>query len=138
MKTYTHVGEVKRTDGQIKKYHTMFTDNENAVLRASLKGMKVTMSNHAKRKNIARSGHIKNALKSFDIIEFNHNTNGDCRVLLRGRAVEELEDLRYYNLCLVVSLTRAEIVTVYYNYISDSHTNINMNRYSNFGILDYM
>ena len=137
MLDYTHVGEINRTDGQIKKHHTMFKETEFNLLRNILKGMSVTPSSHVTNKRIARKNHIKNALSKYSIIEFN-NTNSDCRVLIRGRKVETLEDLRDYNLCLVISLTRAKIVTVYYNLYDDKHNSINMNRYSDFDILQYM
>ena len=59
---------------------------------------------------------IDYCLKSFDVIEL-HQKGWDTRVLLRGRAKDELGR----NTCMSLSLITFKIITVYKNYENDNH-----------------
>ena len=113
---YTHVGLVKRTNGQIKKHVSQFTDKEFRFLNSIVRGRKTQLSNHAKLRmselNIS-CNKIKESLKSFKIIEFNYKeSTQEARVLLRGTKEYVLDDNQSYNLCCVISLTENDIVTL--------------------------
>ena len=136
---YTHVGEVKVTNGQIKKHVSQFTEKEFRFLNSIVRGRKTQLSYHAKLRmselNIS-CNKIKESLKSFNIIEFNYKEAiQEARVLLRSTKEFKLDDGKFYNLCCVVSLTENDIVTLYWNLINDNHSTINVDRYQDIDIM---
>lgn len=136
---YTHVGEVKVTNGQIKKHVSQFTEKEFRFLNSIVRGRKTQLSSHAKLRmselNIS-CNKIKESLKSFKIIEFNYKeSTQEARVLLRSTKEYVLDDNQSYNLCCVISLTENDIVTLYWNLASDNHATINVDRYQNIDIM---
>ena len=136
---YTHVGQVKKTDGQIKKHVSQFTEKEFRFLNSIVRGRKTQLSHHAKLRtselNIS-CNKIKESLKSFNIIEFNYKeVIQEARVLIRSTKEFRLDDGQIYNLCCVISLTENHIVTLYWNLAKDDHSTINFDRYQEIDIM---
>jgi hypothetical protein len=68
---------------------------------------------------------VQKAIKYGNIIEF-HYKDGDSRVLLRGATNSE-----GYSICVVVSLNKKEIITIYKNQITDNHDTLHNEIYNN-------
>lgn len=72
------------------------------------------------------------------IIEYNRtltdkNKNWDERIVIRDNKISKT-DKDKQNLCIVLSLSKNEVITAYYNPLDDNHATINMDRYDKFPI----
>jgi hypothetical protein len=135
----TNIGTVKKTEGQIKKHHTQLTDNEKCRLKDKMIGLTLTLSDHAKDKPFLNLKHIESCVRRFTVIEFNHVFGkNDNRVLIRSKESFIMNDGKFYNVCLVISLDKARIITVYYNLDNDKHETLDVRRYRNFNILNFI
>lgn len=72
------------------------------------------------------------------IIEYNRtltdkNKNWDERIVIRDNKISKT-DKGKQNLCIVLSLSKNEVITAYYNPLDDNHATINMDRYDKFPI----
>lgn len=142
MSKYTDFGNIKTTENQVKKHHSMMTGTEFYTLRSIIRNNKFYRCNHAKCRDYISTEDIRKTFKYFDIIEFNTNwfNNEEIhnRTLIRSKEEFLLDDGKLYNLCLVLSLTTNKIVTAYYNYASDNHEYVNMDRYEDFDICELL
>lgn len=141
-------GYVKRTNGQIKKHRVQMTDEEVNFLVKKIKELntqKVYLSKHAQNNNVTTTiEQILSILKSDYIkdciIEYNETPckgTLEHRILLRDiKSIrvtynegmkDEFEALS--NLCFVICIDNAKIVTTYYNIDEDSHDTLNLYRY---------
>lgn len=137
--TYKH-GEVSVTEGQEKKHITQMTKDEVMAITNKLYSLNIgqtKLSFHLQEKldseelSIYKSQMVR-LLLDFEIIEYN-NTRGQSRVLLRGLSKEDtLVDgvIKKSNLCIVWNLDTNNIVTAYWNCISDNHNTIDLRRYN--------
>lgn len=70
------------------------------------------------------------------IVEYNRTFTDeilDERIVIRDNEVVQT-DKGEQNLCIVLSLSKNEIITAYYNPPNDNHTTIDMNRYDKYPI----
>lgn len=145
-----YIGKVKRTKNQKKKHISQMTKHEIAYLRKQIKlfpTWKAKASKHLKRKRVTFDiNDIEETLLSKEvanfIIEYNETFVGsgriDRRILvrsskpqmvnfrLRGRRTEKA----IAQLCFIISLDTYEIITVFWNKVSDNHETINWRRYN--------
>lgn len=68
---------------------------------------------------------IQKTIKYGNIVEF-HYKDGDSRVLLRGMCNTD-----GYSVCVVLSLSKKEIITIYKNKIMDNHDTLHKEIYDN-------
>jgi hypothetical protein len=130
---------VKPTDFQIKKYYTMFSPTEKALLECCVSNMSknhLLILDHA-RTHIPSLTHsiAKETLMDCNVIEFNINQkNGlECRVLVRGNKIVPIKTDRGIengNICMVVDIKNNKLVSAYINGQFDSHKNLDMGRYN--------
>lgn len=138
----THVGQVKKTNNQIKKHISQmsFIELNNIVNFFKNETIKhdITLSNHLKEKIMNNEVVLNTPMLAniFDnvnqsIIEYNV-TNDKPRLLLRSLAQENiLIDNQYQNtnLCIVIDLLNFSIITAYHNLANDYHSEIDYDRY---------
>ena len=79
----------------------------------------------------------KNNIKDL-IIEYNRtltdkNKTWDERIVIRDNEISKTNKGEQ-NLCIVLSLSKNEVITAYYNPLYDNHATINMDRYDKFPI----
>ena len=123
-----------------KKLYIYFTNEEKLLLRQIIENINtknINITNHCKQrmleKNIDKTD-ILNCLKlSFDVIEL-HQKGWDTRVLLRGRAKDELGR----NTCMSLSLVTFRIITVYKNYANDNHSTLVEENYEDIEVEDLL
>ena len=123
-----------------KKLYIYFTNEEKLLLRQIIENINtknINITNHCKQrmieKNIDKTD-ILNCLKlSFDVIEL-HQKGWDTRVLLRGRAKDELGR----NTCMSLSLVTFRIITVYKNYANDNHRTLVEENYEDIEVEDLL
>lgn len=134
-----HKGQVKETKGQTKWLFSKLSVKQQAKVMKLAKQMNYTTKLHKHVLNKVRYEHLeldKVLLQSmlqgnYEIIEFNL-TRGQERVLLRSsECTKHIIGSRevYVNLCLSYQPSTNEIRTVYYNYIGDTHSSLDMKRY---------
>ena len=106
----------------MKKLYKEFSTKEKRLLNDILKkrnDKSITIVDHAKDRMLEKGvdeRDIDDCLKAFDVIEL-HQKGCDTRVLLRGKAKDELGR----NTCMSLSLITFKIITVYKNYANDNH-----------------
>ena len=110
----------------MKKLYKEFSTKEKKLLNDILKKRNdkpITIVDHAKSRMLEKGidkRDISDCLqKGFDVIEL-HQKGWDTRVLLRGRAKDELGR----NTCMSLSLVTFRIITVYKNYANDNHNTL--------------
>lgn len=67
---------------------------------------------------------VQKTIKHGQIVEF-HFKDGDARVLLRGKA-----NVDGYSICVVLSLTKKQIITIYKNEYYDNHDTLHNELYN--------
>lgn len=132
-------GIVRRTEGQEKKYYKQFSSSDFQRCIIAINNMlhtKIYASYHLKRKSTVSYSMktICNMLKhgAYDIIEYNY-TRGQGRVLLESWECFPVDiDGKTVNCVMkvVVEPKTAQIVTVFYNDVNDTHATLNMRRYN--------
>jgi len=139
----THVGQVKKTNNQIKKHVSQmsFIELNNVVNFFKNETVKhdITLSNHLKDKVmngevVLNTSMLTNIFDNVNqsIIEYNE-TNDKPRLLLRSLSQENImidNKYQYTNLCIVIDLLSFRIVTAYHNLANDFHDEIDYNRYN--------
>lgn len=149
MKGVYEIGNIRKTNGQIKKHESQMNEEEKIYIEKKIRKIDVKdikLSHHLRKKKKDIGFKIKDildTLKSEDlqelIIEYNETPMRgkiDRRVLLRGDRASSVEfksgDRVFFspaNICFVISLDTSQIITVYWNKVSDTHKTINWNRY---------
>lgn len=140
------VGKVTTNVRQTKKHYVQMSDNEKALVKAIAKeylnngSLKVSDHlSHKIRKNIINLSQssierLRNS-KNFDVIEFSilpSENSYKYRILIRTRYCEKVMVGNSYekcNLCVVIDLTKDEIITAYWNKSNDMHKTINFSKY---------
>ena len=130
---------VKHTDSQIKKHMSQFSETESILLSICVDNIKnnyITVSDHAKTHIPFLNHHfVRDFVSACDIIEFNVTKRRDeeqCRVLVRSHKTFPIRNERGVddgNVCLVIDLKSCTVVSSYVNYSTDTHRNLDMNRY---------
>jgi hypothetical protein len=149
-KAELYIGKVKQTKDQKKKHVNQMTKEEIAYLKKQIMlfpTWKAKMSKHLKRKMVTLNlNDVEDMLldrKAEDfIVEYNETpleTGGtDRRLLLRSTKSQKVKFKTrnnrmveaQANLCFVISLDHFEIITAYWNKVTDDHENIDWKRYS--------
>lgn len=138
----THVGQVKKTNNQIKKHVSQMSFIELNHIVSFFKNETakhdITLSYHLRDKVmngevVLNTPMLANIFDNVNqsIIEYNV-TNGTPRLLLRSLSQENIMiDNQYQNtnLCIVIDLLSFRIVTAYHNLANDYHAKINYDRY---------
>lgn len=136
---YNFEGGIKKTEGQIKKHHTHFTQSEKIILSIAVDKLNrndIHISKHSKNHiSFLNMKVVNQVLDDYEIIEFNatekFNTT-DCRVLLRSKKVLSIINngvIEKANICIVISIKTGHVITAYINCKNDKHNTINMKRY---------
>jgi len=142
LKMNTHVGQVKKTNNQIKKHVSQMSFIELNHIVSFFKNETakhdITLSYHLRDKVmngevVLNTPMLANIFDNINqsIIEYNV-TNGTPRLLLRSLSQENIMiDNQYQNtnLCIVIDLLSFRIVTAYHNLANDFHDDIDYNRY---------
>ena len=124
----------------MKKLYKEFSTKEKKLLNDILKkknDKSITIVDHAKDRMLEKGvdeRDIDDCLqKGFDVIEL-HQKGWDTRVLLRGRAKDELGR----NTCMSLSLVTFRIITVYKNYENDNHRTLVKENYEDIEVEDLL
>ena len=123
----------------MKKLYKEFSTKEKKLLNDILKkrnDKSITIVDHAKDRMLEKGvdeRDIDDCLKAFDVIELNQK-GWDTRVLLRGRAKDELGR----NTCMSLSLVTFRIITVYKNYANDNHRTLVKENYEDIEVEDLL
>ena len=123
----------------MKKLYKEFSTKEKKLLNDILKkrnDKSITIVDHAKDRMLEKGvdeRDIDDCLKAFDVIELNQK-GWDTRVLLRGRAKDELGR----NTCMSLSLVTFRIITVYKNYANDNHRTLVEENYEDIEVEDLL
>ena len=123
----------------MKKLYKEFSTKEKKLLNDILKkrnDKSITIVDHAKDRMLEKGvdeRDIDDCLKSFDVIEL-HQKGWDTRVLLRGKAKDELGR----NTCMSLSLVTFRIITVYKNYANDNHRTLVEENYEDIEVEDLL
>ena len=138
----THVGQVKKTNNQIKKHVSQMSFIELNHIVSFFKNETakhdITLSYHLRDKVmngevVLNTPMLANIFDNVNqsIIEYNV-TNGTPRLLLRSLSQENIMiDNQYQNtnLCIVIDLLSFRIITAYHNLANDFHDEIDYNIY---------
>ena len=123
----------------MKKLYKEFSTKEKELLDDILKKKNdkdINIIDHAKSRMLEKGidkRDVDYCLKSFDVIEL-HQKGWDTRVLLRGRAKDELGR----NTCMSLSLVTFRIITVYKNYANDNHNTLVEENYEDIEVEDLL
>ena len=123
----------------MKKLYKEFSTKEKKLLNDILKKKEdkdITIIDHAKDRMLEKGvdeRDIDDCLKAFDVIEL-HQKGWDTRVLLRGKAKDELGR----NTCMSLSLITFKIITVYKNYANDNHSTLVKENYEDIEVEDLL
>ena len=124
----------------MKKLYKEFSTKEKKLLNDILKkrnDKSITIVDHAKDRMLEKGvdeRDIDDCLKKgFDVIEL-HQKGWDTRVLLRGKAKDELRR----NTCMSLSLITFKIITVYKNYANDNHKTLVKENYEDIEVEDLL
>lgn len=125
----------KVTQGQLKKFHTSFTREEEQLLNECIKHIDVN--------SIRLSKHIHREFNPIDVVNafkngvvYEYNTNGkDNRILIKGKTPIKMNfdnKIQSVHISIVYSLTYNNIVTLYYNPKKEAfRNNYDTRRYAN-------
>lgn len=132
-------GTIRTTENQEKKYVKQFKGDDYQKCIIAINNMlhtKIYASYHLKRKSTVSYSMktICDMLKhgEFDIIEYNRTRNNG-RVLIESWSTFPVDIDGKITECVmkvVVEPKTAQIVTVYYNSVDDTHATLNMKRYN--------
>ena len=123
----------------MKKLYKEFSTKEKKLLNDILKkrnNKSITIIDHAKDRMLEKGvdkRDVDDCLKAFDVIEL-HQKGWDTRVLLRGKAKDELGR----NTCMSLSLITFKIITVYKNYANDNHKTLVKENYEDIEVEDLL
>ena len=123
----------------MKKLYKEFSTKEKKLLNDILKkrnDKSITIVDHAKDRMLEKGvdeRDIDDCLRAFDVIEL-HQKGWDTRVLLRGKAKDELGR----NTCMSLSLITFKIITVYKNYANDNHSTLAKENYEDIEVEDLL
>ena len=143
----TKRGQIKTTENQVKMLADDVSKHDYENLMAYLSELIAVKHEHFSVKyHLVRkinSGEIYvsrpqmlKAIKYGDLVEVNQ-TDNKLRLLLRDPSaifVDLNNEFSKANLCIVLQLDDFSVVTAYYNYVNDSHYNINRDRYDSVDI----
>lgn len=139
------LGVVKETVGQRKKHVSMMSKAELNYLsnRVRILSNKWELTSHFLKNNrVVKDEFIHALLKDASkdlIVEYNEKTTKygvNKRVLLRSSfavpvllEIKGIQDFVFANLCVVVDIKTGDVVTAYWNRVSDNHQTIQLSRY---------
>jgi hypothetical protein len=113
----------------MKRHYTQMSEAEKAAIAARVGGLRVQeMVQHAvdrcNQKGVAPSDALKALTHGF-AFEIHNDTPGDIRVGMRYTPQGKENSA-----CVIVSLTRRSIVTVWPNHHNDNHRTLRINEYT--------
>jgi hypothetical protein len=109
-----------------RKHYTQMASEEIQALMKAVRSRTYTFCGHAldrMRQKKVTAQQIAGMLTYATIIEAHENIPGDVRVLVRGKVAGNF-------VCAVVSLTKNEVVTVYWNQAGDHHQTLDRSIYT--------
>ena len=112
---------------ECRKHYLQFKNSEKDTLTKLISNNTYVMSPHAtirQTHKVILNREIRDTLKDYKIVEY-HYKYGDNRVLIRSN-----KSYKHTNLCLVLSLNRGEIITVYDNSEDDRHETLDLKNYN--------
>lgn len=137
----THIGEVKKSQFQTKKHISQMSEFEKQLIlnyfRKHTLHQKLMITKHLQQK-IAQDEVVliealmRSIVETPNIIEFNQTRN-EKRVVFRSSesAIVDINGSEQsVQLCLVIALETATMVTAYFNTTNDNHETINPKRYN--------
>jgi hypothetical protein len=149
LKSEIKKGNVRGNKQAIKK-HVLYTNKEEKnftlnKINSLYVNKKLNYSYHVLNKSAIsfKDTDVKEIINNgnFNIISYDF-LDYDIRVLIRGKkgytTVNQRGKKELCNYCIVISLLKNEIVTIYYNPINDNHKTINWKLYkgNNINIID--
>lgn len=126
---------MKITNQEYRKHSSQLTQIETNILIHMINTKKYILCDHANVRKIDKiitDKEIQETIKNGELVEL-HYKNGDSRVLLRNR-----KSYNGKNICVVLSLSRSEIVTVYSDSANDNHRTLNWRNYTNVSIYNIL
>jgi hypothetical protein len=109
----------------MRKHFTQMSQDEIKFLLAQVRSRSLTFHQHAfdrmKQKNI-REPQILASLSYGSIVEAHNDAAGEIRVLVRGKVLGDF-------VCSVVSLTKNQVITTYWNKAGDHHKTLDKSAY---------
>lgn len=128
----------------MKKLYSDFTHCEKVLLRLILndiKGKEIEITSHTRERMKEKGVTVKDIQETFadfSIIELHQreysNGNTDCRILIRGKAIDNNGN----NTCISLSLCTLRIVTVYKNNVDDNHNTLLRDNYKDISIKEIL
>lgn len=132
-------GIVRKTEGQEKKYISQFKGDDYQKCIIAINNMlhtKIYASYHLRKKSTVSYNMktICSMLKdgAYDVIEYNY-TRGQGRILVESWETFPVDINGKIEECImkvVVEPKTAQVITVYYNDVNDTHATLNMRRYN--------
>lgn len=109
-----------------RKHYTQMSDGEVRWLMSQVRGRTLTFHSHAmnrmKQKRLTEL-QVRASIGYCSVVEAHNDTLGELRVLVRGKVLGNF-------VCAVISLTRREVITCYWNQRGDHHKTIDMAAYT--------
>lgn len=132
-------GIIRKTEGQEKKYISQFKGDDYQKCIIAINNMlhtKIYASYHLRKKSTVSYNMktICSMLKdgAYDVIEYNY-TRGQGRILVESWETFPVDINGKIEECImkvVVEPKTAQVITVYYNDVNDTHATLNMRRYN--------
>lgn len=109
----------------MRKHFTQMSQDEIKFLLSQVRSRSLTFHQHAfdrmKQKSIGET-QVKASISYGSIVEAHNETAGELRVLVRGKVMGDF-------VCSVVSLTKNQIITTYWNKAGDHHQTLDKSAY---------
>lgn len=108
-------------------------DKSKTTIHGHLLGKKTITFSKEDIDKILNKNNIKDLIIEYNRTLTDKNKNWDERIVIRDNKISQT-DKGKQNLCIVLSLSKNEVITAYYNPLDDNHATINMDRYDKFPI----
>ena len=110
----------------MRKHYTQLSNEEYKRVLNSVRSFTPSLHPHVlirmRQKSITES-QILASITYGSIVEVHNDNPGEIRVLVRGKVMGKF-------LCSVVSLTKKQVITAYWNKAGDNHQTIDMTPYT--------
>lgn len=108
-------------------------DKSKTTIHRHLLGKKTITFSKEDIDKILNKNNIKDLIIEYNRTLTDKNKNWDERIVIRDNEISKTNKGEQ-NLCIVLSLSKNEVITAYYNPLYDNHATINMDRYDKFPI----
>lgn len=128
----------KRTDKRMdRKYYGQMTKVEIDYLKDEFNKLKdVKACDHANDRlkeydtTLDQLRKLLGRAKSYNIIEYNTGRGNERRVVIKDFTPIETKDGRYVNALYSIDIDRGEVITMWVNWVGDSHKTLDMSIYN--------